>query len=41
MFDIIFTGIAIICGVGAILFSGLFCAFACTMQKQEGADKRP
>lgn len=37
MSDIIFTILAIICGVGAILFTGIFCAFAPAMQKQEGA----
>jgi hypothetical protein len=41
MKDIILTGIAIICGGGVILFSALFCAFACALQKQEGAEKRP
>ena len=41
MKDIILTGIAYICIGGVILFSSLFCAFACTMKKREGAEKRP
>ena len=39
--DIIFTIIAIACGVGAIIGTGLFCACAATMQKQEGEVKQP
>ena len=39
MFDIIFTILAIICGVGAILFSGIFCACAVALQQQDGDGK--
>lgn len=41
MKDIILTGIAYFCAGGAILFTCLFCAFAVSMQKEEGAESRP
>lgn len=41
MKDIILYGIAIICAGGVLLFGSLFCAFARSMQRQEGAESRP
>lgn len=38
--DIIFTIIAIICGVGAIIGTGIGCACAVVMQKQESEVKQ-
>lgn len=34
--DIIFTIIAITCGVGAVIFTGIFFVCAAIMQEQEG-----
>ena len=41
MIDIIFTGIAILFGTGAVFFAFLFLALAVALQKRESEMKKP